>query len=122
MKKVGIISCLITLVFAVSCNTADSQLSGYGKLSPEEYQQLLRKARAFVAVAPKLKLTPISNEDKRFIYTHEPKFHIEYYGYKSGVFKLIWTINPGYAVRIIGKGKFLDDSCKFRMTVSRFVQ
>ena len=122
MKTVKLISCIIILLSVISCKTEEPLITGSNELTPSEYQQLLKKARIFIAVAPRLKLTPISREDKRFINTHEPKFHADYYGHKSGQFTMIWAINPSYHVRVIGKGKFLDPSCKFRLTVSRFAQ
>ena len=121
MKTVKIISCLIILLSLVSCKTG-SWFTGGNELTQDEYQQLLNKARIFVSVAPQLKLTPISREDKRFINTHEPKFDVHYYGPKRGRFSMIWEINPSYHVRVRGAGKFLDPSCQFRLTVSRFAE
>ena len=112
---------LISVAAAVLMSACNSLFYG-DKLSPGEYQQLLKKVRIFIAVAPKLKLTPISEEDKKFINTHEPKFAAYYTGPKRGEFRMVWYINPSYSVRVIGKGIFLDPSCKLRLTVSRFQQ
>jgi len=114
---------LVLAVSAVICCSSCSTLSTSGnELTPDEYQRLLKKVRIFIAVAPKMKLTPISAEDKRFINTHEPVFKPDYTGPKQGVFRMIWYINPSYSIRVIGKGIFLNPSCKFRLTVSRFQQ
>ena len=111
---------IILFLFAVvSCQTNEN--STYDALTPTEYQQLVKKARIFVATSP-MRLTPISDNDKRFINSHEPKFYPRYYSDKGGVFKMVWKIDPGYSVRVIGKGQFLKPSCKFRLTVSRFAQ
>ena len=121
MRFIKYLSVVILLAGITACQSTDDD-EDYAELTPSEYKQLLKKARVFVAIAPVMKLTPISDEDKRFINTHEPKFYPRYYGDKSGVFKMVWRINPGYSVRVIGKGTFLDPSCKFRLTVSRFAQ
>ena len=111
---------MILFLFAVvSCQTTKKPT--YDELTPAEYKQLLKKSRIFVAMAP-MRLNPISDSDKRFINSNEPKFYPRYYGDKSGEFKMVWKITPSYSVRVIGKGEFLKPTCKFRLTVSRFAQ
>ncbi len=113
------ISIILLLSAVVSCQTTKNQT--YDELTPAEYKKLVKKVRKFIAVAP-MRLTPISNSDKQFIYSNKPKFHPTYCGDKGGIFKMTWKINPGYSVRIIGKGYFLQNSCKLRLTVARFAQ
>jgi hypothetical protein len=105
-----------------SCQTTKFDDVDYAELTPSEYQKLLKKVRIFIAVAPVMRLSPISDNDKRFVNSHEPKFYAHYYEDKGGDFKMVWAINPSYSIRIKGKGKFLDPSCKLRLTVSRFAQ
>jgi hypothetical protein len=123
MKIIKLLPLILLLFTTISCQTTDPEDIQYDELTPSEYKQLVKKTRIFIAIAPVMRLNPISSNDKRFINTHEPtRFFARYYEDKGGEFKMIWEINPSYSVRVIGKGKFLDPSCKFRLTVSRFAQ
>ena len=114
---------LAGMLFAISsCISTSNEITENDKLTPEEYQQLVKKCRIFVITSPRLKNMALSDENKRFINTHEPKFNAHYYGHKSGEFHMVWLINPGFSVRVIGRGEFLASSCKLRLSISRFVQ
>lgn len=120
MKYLKLIFVSMFLFSFISCNNTPDEITENDELTKEEYQFLLRKVRSFIKVS-QLR-NPISDRDKNFIYTHEPKFKAYYYGHKSGRFRMVWSVRPGYSVRIIGKGEFLEDDCLLRLTVSRFAQ
>jgi hypothetical protein len=122
MKKLYIFFIAVWIaLFSVSCNTA-GKITADDKLTPEEYQQLLEKCRNFIMVAPHMKRIALSSKDKAFIKTHKPKFKPYYNGFKSGKFRMSWQINPGYSVRIYGKGEFLEPSCKLRLSILKFAE
>ena len=112
---------LFLLLMSVSCQT-ETVVTPSDELTDAEFQHLLKEARIFVSVAPRMKLTPITADDKKFINTHEPKCYPRYTGYKRGEYKMVWRVRPGYSVRVIAKGELLEPSCKFRLTVSRFAE
>ena len=118
MKFLRYLSMILLLCTVVACQSAEE--IQYDELTPAEYQKLLKKVRIFITVAPAN--LNISQSDKRFVNTHEPKYYPYYMGDKSGEFKMSWKINPGYSIRVIGKGKFMDSSCLLRLTISRFAQ
>ena len=118
MKFFGVLFAVVFFIVLTSCSLL-REITDNDKLSKAEYQQILNRARKFISM---IKHLPISEEDKLFVQEHLPKVHIRYTGYKQGIAKMVWKINPSYSIRIISKGDLLDKNCPTRLTVSRFKQ
>jgi len=118
MKFFVIIFTVLFSMFLTSCNSV-REITVSDELTKTEYQQLLARARKYIQMVNHLR---ISKEDKLFVQENLPKSYIQYTGYKQGMSKMLWKINPSYSIRIINKGDLMDEKCLTRLTVSRFKQ
>ncbi|MBN1864052.1 MAG: hypothetical protein JW808_04060 [Victivallales bacterium] len=87
------------------------------KLTEDEQQQVIERTRGFLNKTPSFRL---SEEDKGFINTNMPKFHVDYTGRKYGHASLIWSISPTFSIRVVYSGDILEKNCLPRVTISRF--
>jgi hypothetical protein len=111
-----IIALSMMVLLCASCNSVGIE-SLSNELSEREQCALIERARKFVITTNHLNITP---DDKRFVKNELPRLFIDYTGYKRGIAKMVWRINPSYSIRIICKEDLTDKSGLIRLTVSRF--
>jgi len=101
--KAGIM-CLIVLLFT---GCAFLGLGGDGKLSPEEYAQLVEFSRGVIGNA-KIPGDKLSKADREIVKTAAPLFDVKYSGYKTGRYSLTWFFDDKRSIRVEGEGDMLD--------------
>ena len=98
------VMCLIVLLFT---GCAFLGLAGDGKLSPEEYAQLVEFARGVIGNA-KIPSDKLSKADREIVKTTAPLFDVKYSGYKTGRYSLTWLFDDKRSIRVEGEGDILD--------------
>ena len=98
------VMCLIVLLFT---GCAFLGLGGDGKLSPEEYAQLVEFARGVIGNA-KIPSDKLSKTDREIVKTTVPLFDVKYSGYKTGRYSLTWLFDDKRSIRVEGEGDILD--------------
>jgi hypothetical protein len=101
-------------------SSCTSVMPEFDRLNPGEYATLVKRCTKIVERLPNTGKHPVSRRDKMFVKSHEPKFHAEYTGYKTGYFKASWKLGPSYIIMVEGRGKMTDEKCPIWVTVQRF--
>ena len=116
MMKRFTVYLLASIIVATLISSCALNILPGDELSESEKMQVIDRAREFISDSK----ANISNDDKIFVKSNMPKFHVTYVGYKRGVAKIFWRINPSYSIRIIYNGNLLDADCPARMSITRF--